>query len=56
MVLQKLRKVFEPIAMILILIGIVGLIQPIGIGVFRWGFNILWMGLVAYMTFSHFPK
>jgi hypothetical protein len=36
MVLQKLRKVFEPIAMILILAGIIGLIQPIGIGVFRW--------------------
>jgi hypothetical protein len=47
MVLQKLRKVFEPVAMILILAGIIGMIQPIALPIFRWGFNILWMGLVA---------
>ncbi len=56
MVLQKLKKIFEPVAMILILAGIVGLIQPIQIEVFRWGFNVLWVGLLAYMVFSHFPK
>jgi hypothetical protein len=32
------------------------MIQPIALPIFRWGFNILWMGLVAYMLFSHFPK
>ncbi len=56
MVLKKLKKVFEPIAIILILAGIVSLIQPIQIEVFRWGFNVLWAGLVAYMLFSHFPS
>lgn len=55
MVLQKLRKVFEPIAIILIIIGIIGMIQPIGLPIFRWGFNILWIGLVCFMLFSHFP-
>jgi len=55
MVLQKLKKIFEPISMIMIIIGIIGLIQPIGIGIFRLGFNILWVGLVAYILFSHFP-
>jgi len=38
MVLQKLKKIFEPISMIMIIIGIIGLIQPIGIGIFRLGF------------------
>jgi len=63
MVLQKLKKIFEPISMIMIIIGIIGLIQPIGIGIFRLGFigifrlgfNVLWVGLVAYILFSHFP-
>jgi hypothetical protein len=56
MVLKKLRKVFEPVAMILILAGILGMVQPVDIGIFRWGFNVLWIGLVAYMLFSHFPS
>jgi len=56
MVLRKLRKVFEPIAIIVIIAGIIGLIQPINIGIFRWGFNILWGGLVVYMLVSHFPS
>ncbi len=56
MLLPKLKKIFEPIAIVLILGGIVGLVQPIQIAVFRWGFNVLWIGLVAYMLFSHFPK
>lgn len=56
MVLRKLRKVFEPIAIVLIIAGIIGLIQPIQIDVFRWGFNVLWGALVAYMIFSHFPS
>jgi hypothetical protein len=56
MVLRKLRKVFEPIAIIVIIAGIVGLIQPIHIGIFRWGFNVLWGGLVVYMLVSHFPS
>jgi hypothetical protein len=41
---------------VLILAGIVGLIQPINLSVFRLGFNVLWIGLVAYMIFSHFPS
>ena len=56
MVLQKLRKVFEPIAIILIIAGIIGMIQPIQLPIFRWGFNTLWIGLVCYMLFSHFPS
>jgi hypothetical protein len=31
------------------------MIQPIGLPIFRWGFNILWIGLVCFMLFSHFP-
>jgi hypothetical protein len=54
MVLEKLRKIFVPIAMILILGGIIGLIQPVQMEIFRWGFNVLWVGLVAYIIFSHF--
>ena len=56
MVLRTLRKVFEPISIAMMLIGIVGLIQPFHIELFRWGFNMLWSGLVAYMIFSHFPR
>ncbi len=56
MVLQKLRKVFEPLAIILIIAGIIGMIQPIALPMFRWGFNVLWGGLVVYMLFSHFPS
>jgi hypothetical protein len=56
MVLRMLRKVFEPISIAMMLIGIVGLIQPFHIELFRWGFNALWSGLVAYMIFSHFPR
>jgi hypothetical protein len=54
MFMRKLSKVFVPISMILILGGIVGLIQPIDMAIFRWGFNVLWVGLAAYMLFSHF--
>ena len=56
MVMRKLAKIFEPVAMILILVGIVGMIQPINVGIFRWGFNVLWIGLAAYMLFSHFTS
>jgi hypothetical protein len=56
MVLRKLKRIFEPLAIILILAGIFGLIQPFQLGIFRWGFNILWIGLVSYMLFSHFPS
>ena len=56
MVLKTLRKVFEPISIVMMLAGVVGLIQPFHIEVFRWGFNVLWMGLVMFMIFSHFPK
>ena len=56
MALRTLRKVFEPIAIAMMLLGVVGLIQPFYIEAFRWGFNILWIGLVTYMIFSHFPK
>ncbi len=56
MVLRKLRRIFEPVAIILIIGGIIGLIQPLNLGAYRWGFNILWAGLVAYMLFSHFPS
>jgi hypothetical protein len=56
MVMRKLAKVFEPLAIILILAGIVGLIQPINVEIFRWGFNVLWGGLVLFMLFSHFKS
>jgi hypothetical protein len=56
MVLKILRRVFEPIAIVMMLAGIVGLIQPFHIELFRWGFNVLWIGLVGYMIFSHFPR
>jgi hypothetical protein len=56
MVTGKLKKIFEPVAMVLIIIGIIGLIQPIKIEAFRWGFNVLWVGLVLYMIFSHFKS
>ena len=56
MVLKILRRVFEPIAIVMMLAGIVGLVQPFHIELFRWGFNALWVGLVSYMIFSHFPR
>lgn len=54
MLTSKLKKIFEPLAIAFILLGIVGLTQPIQIEIFRWGFNVLWIGLVMYMIFSHF--
>jgi hypothetical protein len=54
MVLEKLRKIFVPISMVMILGGIIALIQPVQLEIFRWGFNVLWVGLVAYIIFSHF--
>jgi hypothetical protein len=54
MITTKLKKIFEPLGMGLILIGILGLTQPIQIEIFRWGFTSLWVGLVLYMIFSHF--
>ena len=54
MVLEKLKKIFVPISMVMILVGIIGLIQPVQMEIFRWGFNVLWVGLVAYIIFSHF--
>lgn len=56
MILRNLRKIFEPISIFLIIAGIIGLIQPIKIGLYRWGFNVLWVGLVVYILFSHFPS
>jgi hypothetical protein len=56
MILSTLRKVFEPIAIFMIIVGIIGLIQPLKIGLYRWGFNVLWVGLVVYILFSHFPS
>ncbi len=56
MVLKLLRRIFEPVAIAAMLIGILGLVQPFHIELFRWGFNLLWSGLVAYMIFSHFPR
>jgi len=56
MVMRKLARIFEPFAIILILAGIIGLIQPIHVEIFRWGFNVLWIGLVLFMLFSHFKS
>ena len=56
MVMRKLARFLEPLAIILILAGIIGLIQPIHVEVFRWGFNVLWGGLVLFMIFSHFKS
>jgi uncharacterized membrane protein YccC len=56
MVLKTLRKVFEPISIVMMLVGVVGLIQPFHIELFRWGFNTLGIGLIMFMIFSHFPK
>ena len=54
MVMRKLARIFEPVAIILILGGIVGLIQPFHVEIYRWGFNVLWIGLASFILFSHF--
>lgn len=53
-VAKKFKRIFEPIAIVCIIAGIIGLIQPIHVEIFRLGFNVLWVGLVLYMIFSHF--
>ncbi len=50
----KWKRFLESASIILILAGVVGLIQPINIAVFRWGFNVLYGALILYMLFSHF--
>jgi hypothetical protein len=56
MVLKTLRRIFEPIAIAAMLLGIVGMVQPFRIEIYHYGFNTLLWGLVAYMIFSHFPR
>ena len=50
----KWKRILESASIVLILAGVVGLIQPIHITVFRWGFNVLYGALILYMLFSHF--
>jgi hypothetical protein len=50
----KWKKILESASIVLILAGVVGLIQPIHITIFRWGFNVLYGALVLYILFSHF--
>jgi len=47
------KKLFEPIAMIIIVIGIVCLCQPWVLYLHRKGFLITGIGLAAFIFFSH---
>ena len=41
------------VAIAMIILGIICMIQPIKLDIFRWGFNIVWIGLIIYIIFSH---
>lgn len=48
------KKVLEPLAMVIIVIGIVALCQPWVLYLHRKGFLITGAGLALFIVFSHF--
>ncbi len=48
------KKVLEPLAMVIIVIGIVALCQPWVLYLHRKGFLITGVGLALFIVFSHF--
>ena len=51
---KLVKKVFEPVSMGIIVIGIIALCQPWFQALHRRGFLIIIFGLAAFINFSHF--
>lgn len=47
------KKLFEPLSMALIALGIIALVQPWSLYLHRRGFLIIGIGLAGFIVFSH---
>ncbi|UCB46362.1 MAG: hypothetical protein JSV25_02745 [Spirochaetota bacterium] len=53
---KLVKKVFEPISMGIIVVGIIALCQPWFLQLHRRGFIIIIVGLASFIIFSHFKQ
>ncbi|MGQ9623280.1 MAG: hypothetical protein ACUVTO_07605 [Candidatus Caldatribacteriaceae bacterium] len=53
--LARLKKVMEPLSIVLIVFGIFSLCQPFTFFLYHYGFAFLGIGTGLYILFSHIP-
>ena len=54
---KKTYSLVERVLIALILLGIVGMFQPIGVDLYRYGFLLLLFSTIGFIVFSHIsPK
>jgi len=53
--LARLKRVMEPISIVLIIFGIFSLCQPFTFFLYHYGFAFLGVGTGLYILFSHIP-
>lgn len=54
---KKTYSSVERVLIALILLGIVGMFQPLGIELYRYGFLLLLLSTIGFIVFSHMsPK
>jgi hypothetical protein len=50
---QKIYRRAERVIIVLMLLGMVGMFQPVVLGLFRYGFLLLLFSTLAFIVFSH---
>jgi hypothetical protein len=52
---RPIHRNIERTTIALIVLGVLGMFQPLNIDLYTWGFNFLLVGTLAFIVISHFP-
>ena len=50
------RRLWEPVAIVLIGVGVVMMTQPFSLGIYSNSFTFILAGTLGYLVVSHFPE